>query len=234
MGTVPSIFRTFGHEPVEVIHAEGTSEEKRFTVDAHIQPDAGFVAVDAPIYEGDIIEIKDPRGSIDRRLVSEVRIYDAKGSGFQDLRHTELKWGRAPQPRVAPVRRLSIENLHTQVISAAGDLFADGHFSRAVSEAFTSLEVRVRELLKTRTSGTKLMAEAFGGKEPRLKVSVHDGLSGQDEQEGFLAIFRGVMLGIRNPGAHELATDQDPQEALEYLALASLLHRRLDIATDKD
>lgn len=36
------------------------------------------------------------------------------------------------------------------------------------------------------------------------------------------------MRGIRNPGAHELAAEQDPQEVLEYLALASLLHRRLD------
>ena len=39
------------------------------------------------------------------------------------------------------------------------------------------------------------------------------------------------MLGIRNPGAHELTVEQDAQEALEYLALASLLHRRLDSST---
>lgn len=36
------------------------------------------------------------------------------------------------------------------------------------------------------------------------------------------------MLGSQNPSAHELVIDQDPQEALEYLALVSLLHRRLD------
>lgn len=93
-----------------------------------------------------------------------------------------------------------------------------------------SLEVCVRGLLGTENSGTKLMDEAFADKEPRLRISVHEGRSGQDEQAGFHTIFRGAMLGIRNPSAHELAVDQDSQEAPEYLALASLLHRRLDDA----
>ena len=230
MSSEPPMFRTFGHETVGVIHAEGTADEKRFSVEAHIQPDSGFVAVGTPIYEGDIIEINDPRGGTDRRLVKEVKIYDPKGSGFRNMRYTELKWGKAPQPRIAPVRRLTIDKFHPRVIDAAGKLFADGHFSRAVGEAFLSIEVRVRGLLGTDNSGTKLMDEAFGGKEPRLRVSVHEGRSGEDEQAGFHAIFRGAMLGVRNPGAHELAVEQDPQEALEYLALASLLHRRLDIS----
>lgn len=38
------------------------------------------------------------------------------------------------------------------------------------------------------------------------------------------------MLGIRNPRAHELFAAEDPQQALDYLGLASLLHRRLDAA----
>lgn len=231
MATEPAMFRTFGHETVGVIHAEGTADEKRFSVEAHIQPDSGFVAVDTPIYEGDVIEINDPRGGTDRRLVKEVRIHNPRGSSFSGMRHTELKWGKAPEPRIAPVRRLTIEKFHSRVIEASGKLFADGHFSRAVSEAFTSIEVRVRGLLGSDNSGTKLMDEALAGKEPRLRVSVHEGRSGEDEQAGFHAMFRGAMLGIRNPGAHELAVEQDPQEALEYLALASLLHRRLDIST---
>ena len=36
------------------------------------------------------------------------------------------------------------------------------------------------------------------------------------------------MLGLRNPGAHELFKPADAHETLEYLALASLLHRRID------
>jgi len=44
------------------------------------------------------------------------------------------------------------------------------------------------------------------------------------------------MVGIRNPKAHELSRGDDPDEALEALealALASLLHRRLDIAEER-
>lgn len=143
-------------------------------------------------------------------------------------RYTQLKWRKAPQLRIAPVRRLTIENFHPRVVESAGKLFVDGHFSTAVIGAFASIEVRVRGLLGSENSGTKLMDEAFAGKDPKFSVARHEGRSGDDEQAGFHALFRGAMLGIRNPGAHELAAEQDPQEALEYLALASLLHRRLD------
>lgn len=222
------MFQAFGFETVEVIHAEGSADEKRFLVEAHVQPDSAVVSVDTPIYEGDIVEINDPRGGVQRKLVKEVRINNPKGAAFQHLRHTEVILAKAPQPRIAPVRRLTFENLHPRVIESAGALFADGHFSKSVTEAFMSLEVRVRGLLGSDTSGTKLMDEAFGGKEPKLSLAQYAGRSGDDEQAGFHALFRGAMLGIRNPGAHELASTQDPQEALEYLALASLLHRKLD------
>ena len=36
--------------------------------------------------------------------------------------------------------------------------------------------------------------------------------------------FRGAMYAIRKPKAHELATNENPQHALEYLTLASLLN----------
>lgn len=59
---------------------------------------------------------------------------------------------------------------------------------------------------------------------------VETGRSGNDEREGYFYLFRGAMVGIRNPKSHELSHGDDPDEALEMLALASLLHRRLDIA----
>jgi hypothetical protein len=39
------------------------------------------------------------------------------------------------------------------------------------------------------------------------------------------------MLAVRNPKAHALVRPEDPSEALEYLGLSRLLHRRLDVAT---
>lgn len=65
------------------------------------------------------------------------------------------------------------------------------------------------------------MGEAFKASQPLIDVAVHDGKSGDDERDGFQAIFRGAMIGIRNPRAHELFEAGDPQQALEYLGLAS-------------
>jgi hypothetical protein len=64
-------------------------------------------------------------------------------------------------------------------------------------------------------------------------VAGHGGRTGDDEREGFMHVFRVAMIGIRNPGSHELFKPGDPQQALKYLGFASLLHRRIDAAEAK-
>ncbi|MBC3186439.1 hypothetical protein H7347_07610 [Corynebacterium sp. zg-331] len=76
----PPVFRTFDCETVEVVHAEGAANAKHFSIQAQTQLDSGFVSVDAPIYEGDIVEIKDPHGCIDRKLVSEAVLVVTNGA----------------------------------------------------------------------------------------------------------------------------------------------------------
>ena len=115
--------------------------------------------------------------------------------------------------------------LHSAIQAASGDLFADGHFESSVSEAFKSVEVRVRDLTGSKKSGAALMGDAFKADGSVLDVAEHEGRSGEDEREGFMHVFRGAMIGIRNPRAHELFKPGDPQQALEYLGFASLLHR---------
>jgi uncharacterized protein (TIGR02391 family) len=77
------------------------------------------------------------------------------------------------------------------------------------------------------SSGRDLIAQALGGDTPRVLVSRHPGRTGADEQEGLRFILMGVMQGLRNPGGHELKV-LDRAEALEELAVASLLMRWLD------
>lgn len=233
MTPLPSHFRTFGVTKVTVIHDPDTDDEQRFETDAHIQAKTGFFAVETPIYEGDIVEFPDPRGGTTRKLAATVDVNNPTGPSFRGMEHIHVTWGAAPLSRVAPVRRLSIENVHTEVIHSSSALFADGHYEAAVSEAFKSIEVRVRTMTGSAHSGVELMGEAFGSSDPRVSVVMSDGQSGKDEQEGFAALFRGAMLGVRNPRAHDLFQPQDPQQALEYLGFASLLHRRLDGATAK-
>ena len=59
-------------------------------------------------------------------------------------------------------------------------------------------------------------------------MGVESGQSGKDEQEGFKLIFMGAIQGIRNPKAHGLVQQENPDRAFEYLAFASLLMHRLD------
>lgn len=223
--SVLNMFRDLGTKQVTVIHLEGTSDEVRTDVEAMIQAKSGFFDLTTPIYDGDIVEVPDPRGGIERKLAAEVHVNDF---GPEDMRHTKVVWGKSQAVRVAPVRMLTIEALHPEIVHASGALFADGHYSQSIAEAFKTLEVRLRAMSGVDKSGVQLVGDALGGKVPKINVATSAGRSGEDEQEGFQAIFRGAMQAIRNPKAHELATDEDPQHALEYLGLASLLHRRLD------
>lgn len=219
------IFRSFPTEMVTIVHAEGTEDEIRFNVEAHIQPRSGFFKVDTRIYEGDIVLVPDPRGGTERRLAGTVDVHSAAPA---DMRHTQVTWAKAPPIRTAPVRRLGLEGLHPRITDAAGDLFVDGHPDSAVLEAYKALESRVRELSHLDSSGQDLMAKALSGDPPLIDVRVEPGQSGQDEQEGFRFLLMGAVRGVRNPKAHEAVRRLSAEEALEYLALASLLMRRIE------
>lgn len=219
-----------------IIKNLGTPDEDRTPTEAAvIDSDTAYFALETPLYEGDHVEVPDPRSGPVIKVVASLVQYPMPKSMARgdETGYAEVKWGRAEAPRQAPVRRLDLQRLHPAVISAASALFADRQYDSAVSEALKSVEVRVRELAGLALSGAPLMQEVFKPKALLLDVAVESGRSGEDEREGFFYLFRGAMVGIRNPKAHELSRGEDPDEALEVLALASLLHRRLDIAEER-
>jgi uncharacterized protein (TIGR02391 family) len=219
-----------GTREVTVIKRLGMVDEQRVTLRGNIQSKQGMFEVDAPVHEGDVVELPDPRGGLRQFTISKLDIYDAP-AGQRRMSHITAHWGSPPQLRQAAVRRLGLEGLHPAIIAAASDLFTDGHYAPAIFEAFKAIDVRVRDMSGIDKSGKQLMGEAFSGSPPPIQVSTERGRSGDDEQEGFKLIFIGVAQGIRNPKGHELiGRGDDPQRALEYLALASILMRRLDDA----
>jgi uncharacterized protein (TIGR02391 family) len=74
------------------------------------------------------------------------------------------------------------------------------------------------------------MMEAFNENNAKVKLNALVTDSEIDEQRGYRSIFAGAAAGIRNPRGHEVDIGDTPDEALDYLALASLLLRRLDVA----
>jgi len=114
----------------------------------------------------------------------------------------------------------------------SGDLFRDGHYKQAALEAY----IRVIEEVKRRSGlsldGDSLMNQAFGcdNRIPTLKFKTLSTDAEKDEQKGFLFLFKGIV-GLRNSKAHSNRLFNDPSRAHEYLALASVLMRVLELAS---
>lgn len=122
-------------------------------------------------------------------------------------------------------------NIHPDLPAKVRQLFDDGHWEQSVFEAFKYIENEVKRLSSIRgKSGFALMMEAFNENEAKIKLNALKTESELDEQKGFKFIFSGATTGIRNPRGHEVDIRDTPDEALDYLSLASLLLRRLDAA----
>ena len=137
---------------------------------------------------------------------------------------------------VVPVERdephpFETRNIHPDLPAKVRRLFDDGHGDLAVFDAFKFIDIEVKRIsgLKGKT-GYALMMEAFNENNPRIKLNALATDSEIDEQRGYKSIFAGAAAGIRNPRGHEVDIRDTPDEALDYLALASLLLRRLDAA----
>jgi len=119
--------------------------------------------------------------------------------------------------------------LHPLVKEVSGALYRNGHYAQAILEAFKAVNNLVKEKARRPDlDGRDLMAKVFRKEAPTLKLTPLATPSDKDEQEGFMLLFMGAMAGIRNPKAHDNVPQPDPQRALEYLAFASLLCRRVD------
>ena len=122
-------------------------------------------------------------------------------------------------------------DLHPRIASVAADLFQDGHYRNAVLDASLALVNFVKEKSRKQDlDGTGLMLTVFSPKNPILAFNPLADQSDLDEQAGLMHMFEGMVLALRNPRAHDIVPDE-PEIALEYIALMSLLSKRLDAAT---
>lgn len=124
-------------------------------------------------------------------------------------------------------------DLHPSIKKVSEKRFRDGHYADAVESAFKEVIKRVKEYYREKTGeeldGDKLMNRVFGceNQEPIIKFNSLRNQEEKDEQRGLMFLFKGIV-GIRNRKAHENIVLSDPNKAIEYLSLASLLMRLLD------
>ena len=96
--------------------------------------------------------------------------------------------------------------------------------------AITAIYDFIRNKTGSKDDGDRLIGQVMSIQSPVLILSEIDSESGQNDQKGFMQIFKGAYQGIRNPKAHSLTHDLTPIKAAQYLVFASLLARRVDEA----
>jgi uncharacterized protein (TIGR02391 family) len=120
----------------------------------------------------------------------------------------------------------SLDKFHPIVIETASRLYSDGHYRQAVLDTYIALVQRVKEVSgRADLDNTALMQTVFSPKNPIVVLS-----EDPDEQMGYMWMFTGAVMGVRNPKAHRLDKLSDAQRAKEWLAFSSALFRLLDAA----
>jgi uncharacterized protein (TIGR02391 family) len=132
------------------------------------------------------------------------------------------------EPPITPNKLYDLLKFHPKIVEASRSQFRSGHYADAIFNAFRRIEILVKAKSGLRKRGTTLMHDVFNEKNPLIKLNAMKEEYEIDEQTGFRFIYAGAMEGIRNPKAHAEVKQKDPYRTLEYLALASLLAKRLD------
>lgn len=121
--------------------------------------------------------------------------------------------------------------LHKRVVEVAKPRFEAGHYADAVEAALKELNIAVKNRVKQKTNqeldGAPLMQKAFSLNAPIIVLDDLGTDSGRNQQLGYMQIFAGAMIGIRNPKAHENMVITS-ERAIHHLFLASLLFSRFE------
>ncbi len=126
----------------------------------------------------------------------------------------------------APATYFDKLNLHSRISDVTRELFLDGHHWEAVFAASKTLVNLVKERSgRHDLDGTPLMRTVFSRRNAILAFNELKDTTDEDEQEGMMHLFEGVVLGIRNPGGHSFP-EGPAQRAIEYISLLSLLAYR--------
>ncbi len=140
----------------------------------------------------------------------------------------EEKLKDIPSEELPKLRDYRGLKLHPVIDDAATKLYDDGYYSNAVEQAVKGLEKYVsKKSGREDLSGKSLMEHAFSINNPLLKFNSLKTRSEKDEQLGYMSLFSGAVLGLRNPRAHEFLKDE-PDLALEFIAFTNLLATLLD------
>ncbi|WP_167047549.1 hypothetical protein [Salinibacterium sp. ZJ454] len=122
---IERIGRTFGTQPVIIIHRPGESTEERHNLEAQVQGSKAFFNVDAPVYDGDVMEIIDPRGGTRTVHITDVKINQAGGSMSSHMSHIAASFSSRPRQ----------EQTKSQIIHGNAVIVSGNHVNVALDSA---------------------------------------------------------------------------------------------------
>jgi uncharacterized protein (TIGR02391 family) len=97
--------------------------------------------------------------------------------------------------------------IHPAIAEVSRSRFEAGYYADSVEAAFKEINSVVKHIIKQDTGeeldGAPLMYRAFSPKQPIICIGDLSTESGRNIQQGFMQIYAGAMIGVRNPKAHE-------------------------------
>ncbi|MEV6226929.1 TIGR02391 family protein [Saccharopolyspora shandongensis] len=123
-----------------------------------------------------------------------------------------------------------LQHLHPAIKSGALRRLASGHGDDAVEEACKSVGARLRQLSGLDDDGASLVTNTLGS---RRLIAINTGATKSEvsEQEGYMHLGVALYRAARNPRAHRPSDPNfNADEVIEWLSVASALHRALDRA----
>lgn len=122
-------------------------------------------------------------------------------------------------------------DIHPKIAVVAMARYESDHFADAVEAALKEINSIMKDIVKRKTGneldGASLMRTALSPKGPIICLGDLSTETGRNVQEGYMEIFAGAMIGIRNPKAHDNINITE-NRARHFIYLASLLMHKID------
>lgn len=123
------------------------------------------------------------------------------------------------------------EYLHPKVYELAKQRFENGEFSDAVLACLREANHIIKKYTLSKTGheldGAALMTRTFSVNNPVIQFADISTENGRNIQQGYMKIFEGVIIGIRNPKSHENMYP-DKVKTIHFLYQASFIFLKLD------
>lgn len=126
--------------------------------------------------------------------------------------------------------------IHSRIKKSSQQLYLDGHYTNAATDAFVEINTRVKNLFKIVSpnapvpDGVAAMTTVFSANRPLLKIGDLNDQICHDKQFGLMNMLQGAISALRNPRLHDSEEIITKEEAMRRLMFASMLMFLIDEA----